>query len=111
MKGVIRGHGPTKAYLLDGVEVSKEEFDEAIPNAPVVEGDGEGLIGWHRAIESDALACHPLQIPEIMARNAKHGLHVEYNAEDGRPILRDRGQRRALLKIEGMIDRQGGYSD
>jgi len=62
-------------------------------------------------LKSDAMAVHPSQIPEAMARNKKHGLHVEYDPVDGRPILPDRAARRQLMAIEGVHDNQGGYGD
>ena len=62
-------------------------------------------------MKSDALAVHPDQIPEVMARNKKHGVHVEYDPKDGRAILKDRGQRRDLMRIEGFHDNNGGYGD
>ncbi len=52
----------------------------------------------------------PMTILELRERNAKHGLDVEYRP-DGKPVLRDRAQRRKLLRIEGKHDNQGGYSD
>jgi hypothetical protein len=108
MKGKIVGG----RYYLEGREVSKEEFDAELPDKTLLDGSGETFAGtWRQPILSDALAVHPAQIPGAMLRNARHGLHVEYNQEDGRPILRDRGQRRDLMRIEGAHDNDGGYGD
>lgn len=111
MKGRIKfgEHGQPDRYFIDRNEVTKAEFDAAFPPKPL--GDGSGLIGWHQPIESDALAVHPNQIVEVMERNKKHGLEIEYRADDGRPILTSREQRRKLMRIEGVHDLQGGYSD
>lgn len=112
MKAKISGHGDRTRYCLDGVQVSKEEFDLAVPNAPPAqEGDGMGNRPWAKPILSDALAVHPEQIEEVMERNRERGLEVEYEKEYGRPILKDRDQRRRLMEIEGVHDRDGGYGD
>lgn len=115
MRGRIVGFGErTKYYVGDPgceKEVSKEEFDELFPPVDDSGGNGSGLIAWHRPVESDALAVHPKQIPAVMERNARHGLHIDYNPEDGRPILRDRAQRRQLMKLDKAHDNNGGYGD
>ncbi len=112
MLGKISGHGAKTRYYLDGKEVTKEEFDLAVPDAPKAqEGAAPGNRPWTRPILSDALAVHPDQVDEVMARNREHGLEIEYEREFGRPILKDRDQRRRLMKIEGVHDRNGGYGD
>ena len=74
-----------------------------------------GLAGNHPAgwpLYSDALACHPSQIPAIMERNKQHGVKgVSYDPQDGRAILADRGARRDLMRLEGVHDHEGGYGD
>jgi hypothetical protein len=116
MRGVIRGFGPNTTYWIDEggivglVQVSREVFDAAFPSRPLDEPPGGHSPGaW--PMLSDALAVHPSQIAEVMERNHRHGLYIEYNAEDGRPILMDRGQRRDLLKVEHLKDNEGGYGD
>lgn len=117
MKAVMKGLGAKSTYWLDGAQVTKEVFDEAnrqvraaLPQVSSVDRS-EGNRPWSKAILSDALAVHPEQIPEVMERNRKHGLEIEYNTEDGRPVLLSRDQRRRLMKIEGVHDRDGGYGD
>lgn len=61
---------------------------------------------------SDAMAVHPDQIPAAMKRNKAHGLgNIEYEPSTGRPILKDRGMRRDLMKLECVHDKHGGYGD
>ncbi len=103
--------GWPQRYYLDGLLVTKEEFDAAFPPQDLAGPPGGHATLWGRGLKSDALAVHPSQIPEVMARNKRHGLSIEYNESDGRPILKDRGQRRDLLKIEGVHDNDGGYGD
>ena len=64
--------------------------------------------GW--PIHSDAAGCHPDQIPEHIAFDEKHGVKTEYDST-GRPILTDRVHRKKYLKIHGLHDNDGGYSD
>lgn len=111
MVGRIVGEGAKQRYYLDGREVTKAEFKKAFPDRKVCDAGGDFITAWKRPIQSDAMAVHPDQIDEAMARNRKHGVFVEYNPEDGRPILRDRGQRRDLMRIEGFHDKHGGYGD
>lgn len=90
--------------------MTREEFKAAFPDKPLTGGAIGASASWNEPILSDALAVHPNQIDEVRARNARHGLNVEY-LPDGRPVLRDRATRRRLLRIEEVRDRSGGYSD
>lgn len=110
MTGRIIGHGEKTRYLLDGEEVTKEVFDLAFPDKKIADNGECSLTGWARPIKSDAMAVHPEQIGEVIDRNRKHGLHIEY-LPDGRPKLTSREQRKQLMRIEGFHDNNGGYGD
>jgi hypothetical protein len=79
------------------------------------EGRPPGLAGntssaWPQ--KSDAMACHPSQIPAMLERNKRHGVTgVGYDPEDGRAILSDRAARRDLMALEGYHDNNGGFGD
>ncbi len=109
----VKIDGTGTHYFLNGREVIEARYKEYYPTPePISEGEpGTALCSWHKPILSDALAVHPKQIAEVMARNARHGLHVEYEPEHGRPILKDRNQRRELMRIERVHDNSGGYGD
>lgn len=96
-------------YRIDGKVVSEKEFKGQFPDKPL-SGDGSSFTGWKRPILSDGLACHPEQIPAEREAYRKAGINVDFH-EDGRPIIRDRGQRREMLKLNKMHDRQGGFGD
>lgn len=100
MVGRILGTGEKTRYILDGAEVTKEEFDRAFPDKPIRHGD-DLAIGWHKPVLSDALAVHPAQIPAAMARDKANGLNVEYTP-DGRPILTSQGQKRKMMRSLGV---------
>ncbi len=93
------------AFFIDGAEVSQAEFDTAFPDQEGVPG-GNSTTAW--PIRSDAMAVHSKQIPAVLARNKRHGLNIPYDRM-GRPILADAGQRRALMKLEGVRQMNSYY--
>lgn len=117
MKGkIIYGRHGIKTYFVDGKMVTEEVFRKAFPPQPMAANGRCSLVGWSKPLVNDALAVHPTQIAEAMERNAKRGLHVQYNA-DGCPILTSQEERRQLIEIEntcipgGVRDNNGGYGD
>ncbi len=58
----------------------------------------------------DSLGVNPAQVAKARERAKKHNVNVEY-MNNGDVIVPDRGERRKLLKMEGMIDRNSftGY--
>ena len=114
-RGRMVMRGSTILYFVGDKEVSKAEYDAAFPSklASLLEGDGEMLAGGTKTcwpMRSEALACHPNQIPAIMERDRKHGVPTRRD-KVGRPILTSRGHRRALMRLEKMHDKHGGYGD
>lgn len=97
----------TLHYFLNGEEVTEAEYRKAIP-------EQEGVPLFATAVNdakpwmSDSMAIHPSQIEQAKARNKRHGLNIEY-AKDGRPICTDSGQRRKLMKIEGVRQKNSYY--
>lgn len=59
-------------------------------------------------LASEALAIHSSQREKVMARNARHGLNVAYDKK-GRPVFTDAGQRRKLMKLEGVRQMNSYY--
>ncbi len=59
---------------------------------------------------SSGMGVHPKDIKKAMASARQHGVAVEYNS-DGRAIIRSRQDRKNLMKISGIHDRNGGYGD
>lgn len=108
MKGTIRGKPPKLTYLLDGVEVTEEEFDKAFPPGPVnnVGGSSPAI----RNHPSDALAVHPDQVNEAREDAVKRGVPTEF-LRDGRPIMRDRAHQKRYLRCYGFYNRDGSYGD
>lgn len=109
MTFISRGSGAKQTWWIDGRQVSKEEYDAALPNVEEPIGDGSGLVQF-KPMESMALAVHPKQVEEANARNKRHGVGVEYRP-DGMAMLTSREGRRKLNRLEGFHDNNGGYGD
>ena len=60
--------------------------------------------------KSEAMAVHPTQVTEARALYAKvhSGITVK---DDGSIAMNSRGARKALMKYNGYIDKDGGYGD
>lgn len=108
-----RGGKPDRFYA-GGKEVTAAEFRKCCKpkgGRRVKAGDRllvSNLSGW--PMRSEALAVHPKQVAEANARNRRHGVNVTYDAE-GFAIIPDRNERRKLLRLEGMHDKNSftGY--
>ena len=111
MVGIIRGSGAKTRYLIDYKEVTKEIFDAAFPDKPITEGS-DLLVSadWKKPVKSDALAVHPKQVKEAREDAAKKGVPVEF-LPDGRPVFRNRQERKQYMNAYGFFDKDAGYSD
>ena len=110
MKAEIKSDG---TCWIEGKKVSREEFDKSLPSCLDLTSSAECLMGHTTTcwpMLSEALAVHPTQIEQAMARNKRHGVNVTYT-RDGRAILPDRGERKRLLRLEGFHDNQAGFGD
>ena len=101
-------------HFLDGRQVTRAEYDRAVPSKLDDLFEAGTTAPSHTTtcwpMMSDALAVHPDQVAEATARNRKHGVNVGY-LPDGTALLPDRGARKAILKLEGFHDNNGGYGD
>lgn len=109
MRGEIRVTNTGKRrYFLEGREVAAAEFDAAFPAKPLGEPATSSLTGW--PLVSSALAVHPSQVEAANARNARHGIAARYDRK-GKAVIPDRGDRKRLMRLEGMHDNEAGYGD
>ena len=112
---VIYHNNGKRTYFIEDMEVSKEEFDATGNHHDHSKPIGIPMHGGNHPqcwpMKSDALAVHPNQIAATMARDRKHGIASEYDPVDGRCIIKDRGQRRELMKSYKLHDNEGGYGD
>lgn len=105
---IYRSSGPV--YLLDGREVTREEYDAALPDRPL-EGAApmtESTSAW--PIKSDALGVHPKQAREAEEHARQKGVPTEFTPQ-GQPVFRSREHRKQYCRAYGVYDRNGGYGD
>jgi hypothetical protein len=102
------GHGDKTRYYIDGRQVTREEFDQALPDKPIGSFGGHLPACWPQTME--ALAVDPSQVAEANERNRRAGVNVTYDRE-GMAVIPDRNERRKLIRLEGKFDKDGGYSD
>lgn len=99
-------------YILDGREVTEDEYRKVYPAPELGTGafmDSVSCSAW--PMLSDGMAVHPLQIEEARKSAEAKGVPTDFNPEDGRAIFRDRDHRRRYLKAYGVHDNHGGYGD
>jgi len=97
--------------ILNGKEVTPEEFHRDGP----IGGGGVPMVsrayGEARPLISDGIGCMKSQVPEmrevIQNRNIK-GVRV---LDNGQLEITSRRGRRELLRVRGLADADGGYSD
>lgn len=99
-------------YYIDDKQVAEAEyratckpFDMSELSAPPA-----AEANWKQPIASEAIACHPDQIPEMRASLEAAGVKAEIDSH-GRVIMTSRAHKREICKAMGMFDRDGGYGD
>lgn len=97
------GKAPNSIKLSDGKVATRDYAAEIAGNRNRPSGC------W--PMWSDALGVHPDQIPEAVEFAAKRGVSVEFHPETGCVKLDSARHRRAYAEINGVFDRNGGYSD
>lgn len=123
MRGKVIYKNGRRICVLEDKEVSEAQYDRAFPSKlhEILEMAGKGrgtrrqLLAGHQPscwpMRSEALAVHPDQVQEATEQLKRHGISGVRYEGDGTAVLQDRGARRELLRLEGMVDRQGGYGD
>lgn len=96
----------TEHFFIDGKEVDETAFRTAFPEQEGTPMFGNSPRAWPWV--SDSLAVHSKQIGQVKERNARHGLNIEYDRK-GRPVCTDAGQRKKLMKLEGVRQQNSYY--
>lgn len=68
-------------------------------------------INSSRPWKSIAAACAPSQVSEMNERLRREGVTSAYYRKDGIAVAEDRRGRNAILKVNGLGDRDAGYGD
>jgi hypothetical protein len=104
--------GSKQWWELDGVRVSREEYDAALPSKLDFSEEGECLVGQGSAtwpMTSEALAVHPSQVDAANERARRAGIGARYQKGTGVCQIDSPGEKTKLVRLEGFVDRQAGY--
>lgn len=111
MKFKITGKVGHEHYFIDGKQVTKKRFDREMEAArpKVAEAPAGTVFGseasWNRPVVSESLGVHPGQLHEVLERDRKRGVVVEYSeGTDGyscTPVFRSRAEQLRYLKAHG----------
>lgn len=101
-------------YKINGKKVTKKEWDAhkgvgfrfggRAPMGTVAYTDSDPLL-------SDGAGCMKSQVPEMRATIRKHNIKGVRVRDSGQLEITSRRGRRELLKVRGLCDADGGYSD
>lgn len=100
-------------YFIDDKEVTEEEYRAKSPKKGKEFLDGEPMAlmetsgAWPR--KSDALGIHPKQKKKMEAMFKHHGVPTEFDATDGRAIIRNNAHQRDIMKVLKCHNNDGGY--
>lgn len=99
-------------YKINGKEVTKEEWDSrkgrglkgGVPLGTVAYSESKPLI-------SEGLGCMKSQVSEMREIIHKHNIKGVVVRDSGQLEITSRRGRRDLLRVRGLADADGGYSD
>ncbi len=100
-------------YKINGREVTKEEWD-AHPGAGLSSGAScMGTVAYSESkpLISEGLGCMRAQVPEMRAMIREHDIKGVRVLDNGQLEITSRRGRRELLRLRGLADSDGGYSD
>jgi hypothetical protein len=96
-------------YFVNGVEVTKREFDRCFPDRARELSRTErrrmakaGAARW--PLKSTAMAVHPEQVEEANEHLKKNGCASRHDA-DGRLVIPDGGDRKRVMRLRNALDR------
>ena len=97
-------------YTINGKEVTKAQFRRRKPKpigAPMVSHTYRA----HDPLLSDGIGCMKSQVPEMREVLKKHNVKGVLVRDNGQLEITSRRGRKELLRIRGLADADGGYSD
>jgi len=99
-------------YLLNGVEVTKEEFHKGgsldFLKAPAMVAN---TYSQHDPLLSDGLGCMKKQVPELRNVIRQHNIPGVQVKDNGQLEITSRRGRKELLAVRGLVDNDGSYGD
>ena len=101
-----------RKYTLNGKPVTREEFlkgaNDDFLKAPAL---ASNTYSQHDPLLSEGLGCMKSQVPEMREVIRKHGVKGVLVRDSGQLEITSRRGRKELLRIRGLCDNDGGYSD
>ncbi len=97
-------------YFVDGVEVSKKEFDRVFPDAKPEVGTGivrKTCNAW--PMKSDGVAVHPKDRAAAIADAKRLGVPTYFDRQ-GRAVFESLGHQRRYLKLKGFFNKDDNSS-
>jgi hypothetical protein len=99
-------------YKINGEYVTKEQWD-ARKGAGLRGGVPLGTVAYSESkpLLSDGIGCMRAQVPEMREVIRKHSIQGVRVRDNGQLEITSRRGRRELLRVRGLHDADGGYSD
>ncbi len=100
-------------YTLNGKAVTREEF-LAGSRSDYLNGASyfvPNTYSAHDPLVSDGMGCMKSQVPELRATIRKHNIQGVAVKDNGQLEITSRRGRKELLRVRGLVDNEGGYSD
>lgn len=97
-------------YKRNGQEISRKEFNslpDAKPGVPMSANTYRG----HDPLLSDGMGCMKAQVPEMRQVIKRHNIKGVTVKDNGQLEITSRRGRQKLLRVRGLCDNEGGYSD
>lgn len=100
-------------YTLNGRKVTREEFLAGSREDFLNGGDFfvPNTYSQHDPLISEGLGCMKSQVPELRQVIKQHNIQGVAVKDSGQLEITSRRGRKELLKIRGLVDSDGGYSD
>lgn len=97
-------------YRINGKEATKAEF-ERLPAKPIGAPSVSNTYTEHDPLISDGVGCMKSQVPEMRKTIRQHSIQGAQVLDNGQIRFTSRRARRELLRVRGLCDNDGGYSD
>jgi hypothetical protein len=99
-------------YKINGKKVTKKQWD-ARKGAGLRGGCPMGTVAYSESkpLVSDGVGCLKSQVPKLRESVKRHGIVGARVLDNGQVEFTSRRARRNLLRVRGLVDNEGGYSD
>lgn len=98
-------------YIINGKKVTKKQWDER--KGAGLDGAPMGTIAYteSKPLVSDGLGCMRSQVAEMRETIKRHNIKGVLVRDSGQLEITSRQGRADLLRVRGLVDRDGSYGD